>query len=390
MTGFDASGRGHRPAGTSAGGEFDGRTLTRPPSGSLGPARPDSGRPQQTSTLSNRASDAQRRFLYRAELIEQGYAPAQFTASKTSVLSTEGINTWWSEHFVNAEHGSKAADGASYPVIPDDYTPKQTLGLALSGKRRTHRIKYEGDGYAIRMPSATAIKRFADESGSNTFDVPVQAVRILPDGRESTTTGYVRVTRQGPASWSTQPLGLDERSGSVIGESMSTILEARHPSLALKSAGNLYQKYQERKAAQGKQLEPLQRPSSFVNGLAYDEQHGEIYVQLGNRSYGYKFPQAEAAFKALQVSHSPGRTYNAYVKKLGGGHFEVENCAKCGRTYRASRGHACTAQQAATTTIKPHRAQISARILATASAIRAKQEQPIAANGKEGSQVQLS
>lgn len=379
MTGFDASGRGHKPAGTTAGGQFDGRTLTRPPTGSLGPVRPDSDRPVVASDLENPANNPQARFLHRAELIEQGYAPAQFTPSKTSVLSTEGINTWWSEHFINAEHGSQNGDGATYPVIPDDYTPKQTLGLALSGKRRTHRIKYEGDGYAIRMPSASAIKRFADESGSNTFDVPVQAVRILPDGRESTTTGYVRVTRQGPGSWHTQPLGLNEQSGSVISESVSTILEARHPSIALKDAGNLYQKYQQRKAAQGQKLAPLARPSSFVNGLAYDQQHGEIYVQLGNRTYGYKFPQAEAAYKAMQVSHSPGRTYNEYIKKLGGGHFEVSTCDNCGRTYRSERGHSCTAQRAATSTVNPHRQRIAARILASAAQIRKREQERLRA-----------
>lgn len=370
MTGFDATGRGHKPAGTNTGGQFDGRTLTRPPSGSLEPARPTDA--QQIETT---ATAEQSRFLHRAELIEQGYAPAQFTPSRTNVKSTEGIRTWWSEHFINAEHGSKDSDGATYPVIPDDYTPRQTFGLALSGKRRTHRIKYEGEGYAVRMPSATAIKRFADESGSNTFDVPVQASRTLPDGRESTTTGYVRVTRNGPSSWHTEPLGLGDQSGAVVGESVSTILEARHPSIALKDAGNLYQKYQHRKANQGSELAPLKRPSSFVNGIAYNQQHGEIYVRLGERQYGYRFPQAEAAYKAMQMSHSPGRTYNEYIKKLGGGHFEVTSCDSCGRTYRTERGHSCTAQRAATAAVKPHRARIAARILTSAARMRSRQEE---------------
>lgn len=371
MTRFDASGRGHKAAGTSDGGQFDGRVRRNPADSGT---TLSSNRPSSTGALTDRASSAQARFLHRAELIEQGYAPAVFTASKTRVQTTDGIKDWWSEHFVNAEHGSKSADGATYPVIPDDYTPKETLGRAMSGKRRTHRIKYEADGYAIRMPSATAIKRFAAESESRTFDVPVQAVRILPDGRESTTTGYVRVTRHGPSSWTAEPLGLNEQQGSVIGESVSTILEARHPSIALKQAGNLYQKYQERKSRQGKALEPLKRPSSFVNGAAYDEQHNEIYVQLGERKYGYSFPQASAAYRGLQVSHSPGKWYNEMIKKHAGGHFEVTTCGKCGNTYRADRKHACPAHHDATTTVKPHRQRIAARIVAGAKRLR-EQEQ---------------
>ena len=371
MTRFDASGRGHKAAGISEGGQFDGRVRRNP--ADSGTTLPNN-RPANTGALTDRASSAQARFLHRAELIEQGYAPAVFTASKTRVQATDGIKDWWSEHFVNAEHGSKSADGATYPVIPDDFTPKETLGRAMSGKRRTHRIKYEADGYAVRMPSATAIKRFAAESESRTFDVPVQA-RAHPS--RWSRVHHQRVCARHPP----RPVLVDDRTARTertagVGHRRVGVHDPRGPPPVdrARPAGNLYQKYQERKSKQGKSLEPLKRPSSFVNGAAYDEQHNEIYVQLGERQSGYSFPQAAAAHRGLQAAHSPGKWYNDMIKKHAGGHFEVTTCGKCGNTYRADRKHACPAHHVATTTVKPHRQRIAARIVAGAQRLR-EQEQ---------------
>ena len=53
--------------------------------------------------------------------------------------------------------------------MPDDYTPSMTIGKSLEGNRRTHRMCYRGVGVALRMPSATSIKRYATSEVSATL-----------------------------------------------------------------------------------------------------------------------------------------------------------------------------------------------------------------------------
>ncbi len=57
---------------------------------------------------------------------------------------------------------------------PMTTTPAMTSGKSLDGSHRSHRIQYSGNGVELRMPSATAIKRFSAENGKRTFDVPVE------------------------------------------------------------------------------------------------------------------------------------------------------------------------------------------------------------------------
>ncbi len=112
-----------------------------------------------------------------------------------------GRATWWGAHFRTAEYGGGTPAGqvGEYPQMPDDFTPKRTLGQALSGHRRTHRMAYinKAGGYTLRMPSATSIKAFDRQTGG-TFDVPVSA----RDAAGRSVSGWVRVTHHraaGPA-----------------------------------------------------------------------------------------------------------------------------------------------------------------------------------------------
>jgi hypothetical protein len=57
--------------------------------------------------------------------------------------------------------------------MPDDNTPSMHTGQATSGHRRTHRMNYGNKDIQLRMPSATAIRRFSQDKGNPTFDVPV-------------------------------------------------------------------------------------------------------------------------------------------------------------------------------------------------------------------------
>lgn len=338
MSTIDSSGNIHKGAGAPGAGRFDGRVNT-PPTDGLAPNIPGS-----ISTLLRR----------RTELIAAGYAPATAGPSAGTVpRSTAGITTWWEEHFRRAE----VNDHESYVQMPDDYNPGSSSGNALSGKRRTHRILYEGAGIALRMPSATAIRRFSAAQGHQTFDVPVEA-----EGQGGqVVSGYVRVTQEAPGKWSVDALGMPPHVAWKVSESVASVLEARRPSRALKDIGDLLQRRRERVARAGVQMTAADN-SSWVSAMGYNAAAGEMVITLGTRTYGYRV--SEQVFQRVKNSYSAGSAYNQLVK--GSPRVEVDQCGVCGRWFNVMAGHTCMRHRSATGTVKPFNSRVRAHVLAAA------------------------
>ncbi len=139
----------------------------------------------------------------RRERIRAGgyVSPAAAPRASVDPRSSAYVHDWWEAEHATAEYGNEAG---AYPQMPDDYTPSQGLGNALSGHRRTHRMAYSGAGVSMRMPSVASIRRYALEVGASqggkaTFDVPVTAT--YPGGE---VTGWVPPgEREG---WTSRPV----------------------------------------------------------------------------------------------------------------------------------------------------------------------------------------
>lgn len=268
-------------------------------------------------------------------LIADGYTPA--VASRTH-LDPRRIHElerqqWWGGNFVNAEYN---AEDGSYPQMPDDFTPKRTLGRALSGHRRTHRMKYEGKDTTLRMPSATSVKGFAAENGG-TFDVPVSVE--TPNG---TMNGWVRVTKGANGAWSSKAMGFGD-SEVYVGESVRAVLEARHPSTALYEAGDILERYRSREAMEGVAMEERQ---SFIKGIGYDEKSKTAFVSMGGvtksgeeKTYAYGDVEP-SEYRALAEAESTGRAYNKEIKSKREGE-RAHQCPKCSRFMAKGGAHVC-------------------------------------------------
>ena len=87
----------------------------------------------------------------RRERIRAGgdVSPAAAPRASVDPRSSAYVHDWWEAEHATAEYGNEAG---AYPQMPDDYTPSQGLGNALSGHRRTHRMAYSGAGVSMRMP----------------------------------------------------------------------------------------------------------------------------------------------------------------------------------------------------------------------------------------------
>ena len=262
-----------------------------------------------------------------AALLDAGFIPAVSGAAEKSGTSAGKVITWWNSHFVRAEY---RPDATGYPQMPDDYTPAQTSGRALSGSRHTHRRSYAGDDVTVRMPSATSIKRYAAEHGT-TFDVPVTAT--FPGGDIS---GWVRVTQNGPGEWSTQGLSFPDGDSVQVAEAVGAVLEARRPSTALREAGNLLDRRRARIAAAGEAITTAPA-SSFVTGAGYDKLRGVLAIKIGQRTYGYK--ASPERVRAFASATSVGQAYNKLIK--GGDTAPIVECVKCHRFNVAGAAHRC-------------------------------------------------
>lgn len=287
------------------------------------------------------------------ELRAHGYAPAAVVDDPFDPARTSRRDEWWQASFALAEH----ARGGGYHVMPDDYTPGMTEGQSLTGHRRTHRMKYEGGGAVLRMPSATAIKRYADDIDGATFDVPVEA--HTPAG---TMHGYVRVTRGKNGLWLVESpeLGRDEQGrptvtdpatgqarlatpreiarSQYVTEAVNAVLESRRPSLALKEVGDLMARRRERRAQLGETLVTPDQ-SGVVKGVAYSAATQATLVRLGNRVYAYADTSPQDASRLLR-NYSPGRVYNQHFKNRKPS-IRVEQCPDCRRYALTTIEHRC-------------------------------------------------
>jgi hypothetical protein len=262
----------------------------------------------------------------RAALTAAGYIPATAGTSDGRVT----INRWWNTRFTQAEY--RVGD-SGYPQMPDDFTPSDSTGSSLSGRRRTQRMTYTSEEVSVTMPSAAAIRRYSYENGG-TFDVPVSAT--FPGGNVS---GWVRVTQNGANTWSVQGLNFPDADPGQVAEAISAVLEARRPSTALQDAGDLLARRAERIAAGG---EKIQAPphESFIIGAGYDHTQGVLAVKIGAKLYGYTVTPERV--RLFGKSTSVGAAYNRLLK--GQQVAEVHECDKCHRFNVGAVTHRCPSQ----------------------------------------------
>lgn len=255
-----------------------------------------------------------------------GFVPAVATPI---VRGAADARQWWDAEFARGEY--QGEDGG-YAKLPDDWTPARTGGNALSGHRRTHRIRYENEEVSLQMPSATTIKAFAAGVGYETFDVPVSA--SYPGGNVQC---WVRVTRNGPGEWSVSGLGMDDKASAYVSEAVSAVLEMRSPSTALIRNPDLMARRRARFASGGVKISQTAK-SGFISGVGYNAADGTMAVKIGNRHYSYRVSQE--VFNRVRGARSPGQAYNMLVK--GREHAnEVSSCEKCGRFFAADAQHRC-------------------------------------------------
>ena len=275
----------------------------------------------------------------REEAIAAGEAvPATFTTEPASGLAGD----WWDTQASVAEWGG---EGAAYPKMPCDWTPGLTRGGADSGLRRTHRMTYSGNGFSLRMPSATSIRSFA-AANRGAFDVPVEATNA--EGKSI--TAWVRAVRHGPTAWSVSGLGFGGVTDAQVSEAVSSVLEARRPSVAMRQAGDLIERHRQRVADQGVQTESIR--SSWIAAVGYDDVDGLMIMRTRSRvdkagvtrpgkDYGSSVPLE--VYEELTASDAPGRIFNTLIRGKAPGAL-VETCARCDRTYARSRSHTCPAE----------------------------------------------
>ena len=272
-------------------------------------------------------------------LMGQGFIPpAALDAERSDTASAKGAiredvrEDWWDRQQATAERGH--ADG-DYAHMPDDNTPGMTYGQASSGHRRTHRMNYRGAGVSLRMPSATAIKRFADQSNRKTFDVPVTAE--YPAG---SVQGWVRVTQGADGQWGTHGLNFTPADEAYVGEGVRAVLEGRRPSHALAEAGDLIKRRREREASEGAVLRPVR--SSWVKEVGRDEATGTTVITTKRDDKAYGWATSHAAYVHLAKSQSPGAEVNNMKRYTAG--REMINCTRCHRVYSAAAAHRCRAE----------------------------------------------
>jgi hypothetical protein len=283
-------------------------------------------------------TDADRK-LRRDALKHGGFVPAIAAPSVPGDDSSR--SDWWDTAFVRAEF---TATDTGFHKMPDDFTPGRTGGQSVAGNRRTHRMRYEGAGVSLRMPSVTSLRAYAASIGNQTFDIPVAAE--YPGG---SVTGWARVTRNGPGEWSVSGLAFDPKANAYVSEAIGALLESRTPSVALRNVPDLQERRRARFAAGGVKLNPTEK-SGFISGVGYNEASSTMSVKIGKKAYAYKV--SAEVFKAVRAARSPGAAYNLLVK--GNQRAEpIVSCPKCGRFNAAADIHRCpSAHQQPTSDLK--------------------------------------
>lgn len=329
-----------QPKGIPVGGQFS--TYAHPESGIT------------LHSAQNLQAMAERRELLKAS----GFIPATTLQAANAPTTTEHRSEWWDRNMVAAEYRT----GKAYPQMPDDFTPAKTLGHAMSGHRRTHRMNYGNGDIQLRMPSATAIKRFSKENGSPTFDVPIS---VSLKGA-APVQGWVRVTQTGPNTWETTALGGGGDSAAQISEAVTSVLESRRPSSALVGVADLLEAHRARKAAQGTELAPL--TSKFIDSVGYDEATGTMATRIGAKLYGHRVPKA--LFDKVKDSDRPGALFNQLIKpSIGAG---VSQCGTCGRAHVVNVRHTCPKGHKTESGISPEYTAAARRRAEHAASVRSR------------------
>lgn len=247
---------------------------------------------------------------------------------------------WWDTQASIAEW---AGEGAAFPKMPGDWTPQRTGGTADTGLRRTHRMTYEGNGFTLRMPSATSIRSFS-AAGRGAFDIPVEAT----DEHGRCITAWVRAVQHKPGHWSVSGLGFGGATDAKVSEAVASVLESRRPTAAVRQAGDLIEKHRQRLADRGESLQPVR--SGWIAAVGYSDADRIVmmHTQARTNAAGLHVPGRTYAtqvppevFEELQTADRPGAVYNRLVKGRPG--QMVASCGRCGRTYAASRAHDCPA-----------------------------------------------
>ncbi len=267
----------------------------------------------------------------------QGFVPATTAPMLIDPRSSAHAKEWWDRHMAAGEFNHPEG---GYAQMPDDWTPRKTLGASsISGLRRTHRMAYVGNEVAIRMPSATSIKSFADadvlgKGRGETFDVPVSAQ--FPGGQID---GWVRIAKGADGTWATQGLGFTAEQSAYVAESVQCVLESRRPSRALREAGDILERRRQRAAELGAPVTSI--TSTWIKGAGYDKVTGTMVIttntKSGPKSYGYDVPIA--AFQSVATSHAPGRTFNQVIRGKATP-VTVKDCEECGNFYATAK-HRC-------------------------------------------------
>lgn len=231
---------------------------------------------------------------------------------------------WWSMQAVLQERNHAEGD---YPAMAEGDRTKDKQGRLVGTQRR----EYVGAGVSLRMPSVTAIRRFADNTESRTFDVPVSA--NTPAGR---TVGWVRVTRDNDGRWAVRGLNMTKEESFYISEAVQAQLSAQRVTGELSRIGDLTERRRQRASEAGARGQAVH--STWIRELGYDQGTGTMFMETGGRHYGYK--TSPQTYLSVLKSHSPGSDFNTQVKKRAE-RVGVTKCDSCGRWSAQGTQHRC-------------------------------------------------
>lgn len=310
------------PAGVPTGGRWS--SLVRPePSGSLnGDEMLDTASPDYGAAVADR----------RRLLLDGGYAPATCLVTDSRINRTWDRRRWWDTLNLLAEDGHAEGD---YPRFDEGTTTTGADGTEIGVRR----MSYRGAGVQVRMPSAASIRRFSEQCGSATFDVPISIVGT--DGKAR--AGWVRMTRCDDGTWASRALGMGNGPAAAeAAEAVSATVEARRPGRALEAVGDLLERRRQKVASAG--VRPKRISSTWVTGLGYEPANKVMVMTTRREVYGYRVESH--VYGRLAAASSPGATFNEVVKGRAK-RVEVVGCAYCGRFNLADAAHRCPPREVA-------------------------------------------
>lgn len=259
-----------------------------------------------------------------------GYVPAVVVASMQTPLRAGSATSWWDEHHVSAEYQPTLG---GYPQMPDDDLTDARSGRGMRGGHRVRRMLYSGKEVSLRMPAVAAVRRYSKTTSTRTFDVPV-SVALNDTGEE--VSAWVRVSRGSNGLWSATTVGMEGDQANLIAESVCATLEARRPSVALKTIESLAERRAARQVQAGAELTPVR--SGWIDEVGYDPGTGIMATRTDQGNlYGHQV--SKSRYDAVAKAYSPGVMFNRVIK--GTKRMPVGQCTDCGRFYSDTKGHTC-------------------------------------------------